>query len=84
MSSWRTAARTAIAAVLEEHRTASLVERRRALRRAYPFGERRGWPYRVWLDEVKRANRLIERGVYFRRQLQIEFDHGAAHAGSGH
>jgi hypothetical protein len=27
---------------------------RRALREAYPFGERRYWPYKVWLNEIKR------------------------------
>lgn len=25
---------------------------RRALRQAYPFGERRGWPYKAWLAEI--------------------------------
>lgn len=26
---------------------------RRALTRAYPFAERRGWAYKVWLSEIK-------------------------------
>ncbi len=27
---------------------------RRALRDAYPAGVRKYWPYKVWLDEIKR------------------------------
>jgi len=27
---------------------------REALWDAYPFGERKYWPYKVWLDEIKR------------------------------
>jgi len=27
---------------------------RRAISKAYPFGERRMWPYKVWLSQVKR------------------------------
>jgi len=34
---------------------ASERERRRALSEAYPFGERRYHPYRVWCREVRRA-----------------------------
>ena len=30
-------------------------ELRRALRDAYPFGPRKYWPYRVWLEEVKKV-----------------------------
>jgi hypothetical protein len=27
---------------------------RKALRSAYPCGERRYWPYKVWCDEIRR------------------------------
>jgi hypothetical protein len=27
---------------------------RKALRDAYPFGQRKYWPYKVWLDEIAR------------------------------
>jgi hypothetical protein len=27
---------------------------RAALRQAYPYGERKYWPYKVWCDEVRR------------------------------
>lgn len=31
--------------------TATRAEAEKQLREAYPFGERRYWPYRVWLAE---------------------------------
>ena len=40
---------------------------RLALRTAYPFGERRYWPYKVWLSEVNRQcgymNRRVSRNL---------------------
>lgn len=42
-----------IAAVLRKHPTDTR-ERRKALRDAYPAGERAHWPYKVWLDEIAR------------------------------
>lgn len=33
---------------------ATLAERSRALRKAYPFGPRRCWPYKAWLKERRR------------------------------
>ena len=30
------------------------LEQRRALKDAYPFGERRYAPYKIWLDEIAR------------------------------
>jgi hypothetical protein len=51
-SRWRGMAAPVVAAVLAE--TAGQEEKaiRKALREAYPFGERRRWPYRAWLKEV--------------------------------
>ena len=39
----------------------SLAEKRQALREAYPFGPRRFWPYKVWLQEVRYALGLRKR-----------------------
>lgn len=36
-----------------EHSTES--ELKQALKDAYPFGERKHWPYKIWCDCVKRA-----------------------------
>ena len=49
MSTWGDIARARIVAVHASlPTTATLAERRAALRAAYPFGERRYWPYRAW------------------------------------
>lgn len=56
--SWRDRARPIIAQVLAE--TAGQDEKaiRRALYEAYPWHERRMYPYAVWLSEIKRQRRL--------------------------
>jgi hypothetical protein len=33
---------------------ATLAERKRAVDQAFPFGERRRWPYRAWLNARRR------------------------------
>ena len=35
-------------------RTAPTKVIRKALREAYPFGQRKCWPYKVWCDEIHR------------------------------
>jgi hypothetical protein len=52
--SWRSTALPIIARVLQETAGRPEPEIRKALTDAYPFGERRMWPYKVWLSEVKR------------------------------
>lgn len=55
-SEWRLAARRRIQSVLARlPRDADLKAKRRALREAYPFGERRYHPYRMWCSEVRAA-----------------------------
>lgn len=51
---WRAKAAPIIARALLESSGADEREVRRALRAAYPFGQRKYWPYKVWLDEIKR------------------------------
>lgn len=53
-SRWRDRAGPIIARVLKETRGKSEKEIRAALREAYPFGERKYHPYKIWLDEIKR------------------------------
>ena len=50
---WRDKARPIIAAVIAKYGTDDLRFLRSALRDAYPFGERKYHPYRMWCDEVK-------------------------------
>lgn len=52
--SWRESARPIIARVLTATRGQDESVIRKALREAYPFGMRENYPYKVWLDEIKR------------------------------
>jgi hypothetical protein len=52
-NSWRAIARPVIAAVIDRVGRGDDVALKRALYDAYPFGERKMWPYKVWLDEIK-------------------------------
>jgi len=53
MNTWREKARPLIARVIKANEGRPLPEIRGALREAYPFGERRYWPYKIWCDEVR-------------------------------
>jgi hypothetical protein len=57
-SRWRLKAAPIIAKVLYECQGKTEAELRKALHAAYPFGERSMYPYKVWLDEVKRQKGL--------------------------
>jgi hypothetical protein len=50
---WRDSARPRIAKVIEEVGTEDMKALRKALFEAYPYGERRYWPYKVWCDEIR-------------------------------
>lgn len=52
-SRWRLYARPIIAHVLEETQGQSEANIRKALKNAYPFGERAMYPYTVWRSEIK-------------------------------
>jgi hypothetical protein len=43
-----------IARVLEENKGRTDKEIREALRLAYPFGQKLYYPYKIWLDEIRR------------------------------
>jgi hypothetical protein len=50
---WRDSARPIIHRVLKETEGKDEKEIRKALKEAYPFGERRYHPYKVWCDEIR-------------------------------
>lgn len=52
--SWREEAAPIIARVIREVGTADPPALRKALREAYPWHQRRMWPYKVWLSEIQR------------------------------
>lgn len=53
-SRWRSQAAPIIQKVLLENRGRDEAEVRKLLSAAYPFGERKYHPYKIWLDEIKR------------------------------
>lgn len=50
---WRDIARPIIQNVLTENAGKSEREIKKALKEAYPFGQRCYHPYKIWLDEIK-------------------------------
>jgi hypothetical protein len=59
VSHWRTASRRIILKVLLDTQGQSEEEIKKALHDAYPFGERKMYPYKIWLDEVKRGRKTL-------------------------
>jgi hypothetical protein len=55
-SRWRKESREIIARLLEDCKACGYDEAtiKKALHDAYPFGERKYHPYKIWLDEIKR------------------------------
>ena len=56
--SWRDYARPIIVEVLKETAGNTEKEIKKALREAYPWGERAMHPYKIWCDEIKRQRKL--------------------------
>lgn len=52
-TSWRDIARPIIYNVLQEHTGETDKAKRKALKEAYPWGQRAMHPYKIWCDEVK-------------------------------
>jgi hypothetical protein len=51
--SWRDIFAPIIADVIRRIGTEDMRRLRSELRKAFPAGERRYWPYKVWLDEIR-------------------------------
>ena len=68
MPTWRERAAPVIADVLAQYPDDSR-ERRKALREAYPFGERTNLPYQVWLDEIAKQTGRKKKSDPFTGQL---------------
>ena len=54
MGSWRDTAAPIIADVIQREGRGDIKKLRAALCDAYPFGQRKHHPYKVWCDEVRR------------------------------
>ena len=55
MSYWNAKSREVINAVVAEVGVEDETALRKAILAAYPFGERRQWPYKVFCEEVKKT-----------------------------
>ena len=54
-SNWRNISYLTIQKVLADNPGKSQAELKKLISAAYPFGERKMWPYKVWLEEVHAA-----------------------------
>lgn len=73
---WRDSARPLIAKALEETKGKTEQEIRKALRDAYPWGERRMHPYKIWCDEIKRQRGLKKSKVFVQPKNQTGMFNG--------
>jgi hypothetical protein len=62
VSTWRDRARPLIAKVLRETEGQDEKVIKKALRDAYPWGQRAMHPYQIWLDEIRRQRGLKTTG----------------------
>lgn len=54
-TSWRTIAQRTITPIEHEYRDKPLSDLKAALNEAYPFGQRRHYPYKIWCEEQRLA-----------------------------
>ncbi len=73
-SSWRAYCAPIITRVLEETKGKDEKEIRKALKEAYPFGEREYHPYKIWLDEVASQRGLKKKRNHFGRKKKVAPD----------
>jgi len=71
---WRECARPIIAKVLEETKGQDEKAIRKALKDAYPWGERSMHPYKIWCDEILRQRGLKIRGPRGGKLLDVPLD----------
>lgn len=68
VNTWRDSCKGIIHDVLKDSEGKTEKEIRKALSDAYPFGERKYHPYKIWLDEIKRQRGLKK----VKRAMDIE------------
>ncbi len=77
-SDWRAYSKKVIAEVTSEIGISDPDALEKAIRAAYPFGERAHWPYKVWLKEVRRHMAVVRdlKGVGLPREIGPLFQTG--------
>lgn len=68
-TTWRDRAAPIIAETIARVGRADMQALRKALRDAYPFGERAMWPYKVWCSEVR-----FQLGLTRKRSVSVRED----------
>lgn len=71
-SSWRDYARPIIAKVLKENAGQDEAVIRKALKDAYPFGQRDYHPYKIWLDEIAVQRGTKKKNIFGRKKAKPE------------
>lgn len=61
---WRAHSAKVIKRVIKRVGTADRQALQQAISEAYPFGERRNYPYKVWRDEVAKHLAMVEQGRF--------------------
>jgi hypothetical protein len=70
---WRTYCQRVIAPLEGEYRDRPLEDYKVALHKAYPFGQRKYYPYKIWCEEQRLAiSRHPESQVYGPEYIQVE------------
>lgn len=72
--SWRERANEVIVRVVKETEGQALPDRIKAIRNAYPFGERKYHPYAIWLSAVRIATAELEGRPTKKAQHHEELD----------
>lgn len=73
---WRDSAKPIIAKVLKDNQGKTFKEIRAALREAYPFGERKYHPYKIWCDEIKVQTGRKKRKQFIQPENQTDLFNG--------
>ena len=69
-SHWRQRAREIIAPIFEKHGRQTTKDFYKEVRDAYPFGERKMHPYKIWLDEINVITGKRKFGIKTQKQPQ--------------
>jgi len=73
---WRDVAKPIIALVLKDTQGKDEKEIRKALRAAYPWGQRKYHPYKIWCDEIKHQRGLKRRKQVIQPENQTDLFNG--------
>ena len=77
---WREKSACVIRDIIKDNEGKTPEEIRRILRNHYPFGSRQYYPYKVWLDEIKRQLNIYKKNPLPVPEGQLELFGDSTHA----